>query len=319
MFSPSLESRREHNEMGKSTRVREHIPIMVDEVVDHLACEEGKNYFDLTAGGGGHTRAILKATAPTGQVYACDRDVSALETARENLRDQEGRVQFLHNSIGQVGETFRQSPLPKVDGVLIDCGLSSLQLAEADRGFSFEQTGPLDMRMDRSTGLTAQEWLARIIQDDLAQTIKEWGEDRHYRRIARAIVNARGRAKIQTTTDLAQIIRSAIPAPARSRTIHPATRTFQAIRIAVNDELVELEEGVKTLLQDLPAGARIVVISFHSLEDRIIKNQFRQADKEGWGKVLTKKPLRPTDAEVRINPRSRSAKLRAFAKTSGEK
>jgi 16S rRNA (cytosine1402-N4)-methyltransferase len=285
---------------------------MVEEVVRLLDCAPGKNYLDLTVGGGGHADAILRATAPEGVLVGSDRDTEVLSRAGERLQSFKKRVRLLYGSLQGAREVVRASGLSRIDGALIDCGVSSFQIDDSERGFSFQRSGPLDMRMDRSAARSAAEWIARVTVEDLADALFEYGEERYSRRIARAIVTARKQKKIETTVELAAIVRSAVPRGARAGEIDPATRTFQAIRIAVNEELKELERGLSALLEVLPAGARLVVISFHSLEDRIVKVSFRNAAKENGGRVLTPKPLRPTDAEVSRNPRARSARVRAL-------
>lgn len=317
MFWPSLDFDGRPSRSLLSTPTVEHVPVMLKEVLDLLGCGPRKNFFDLTVGGGGHAEAILRATAPDGMLVGADRDTAALGRAGARLHAFGKRVKLLYGSLKRVRDTVQSSALSRVDGALIDCGLSSHQLEDPQRGFSFQRSGPLDMRMDLSSRLTARDWLARATAKELADAIFRYGEERFARRIARAIVAARKQKKIQTTEELSNVVRAAVPAAARGKGIDPATRTFQAVRIVVNDELAELETGISDLLELLPVGARLVVISFHSLEDRIVKNLFRGAAKEGRGKILTAKPLRPTENEVARNPRARSARLRALEIAGG--
>jgi 16S rRNA (cytosine1402-N4)-methyltransferase len=314
MFWRNLES----DEMCSSlVKGMKHVPVLLSEVLEFLSLRPGKNILDLTLGGGGHADAILEATAPGGKLFGVDRDEWALARAMERLAAHSGRLVTVHNSIGEVQKTFEALGDVRVDGVLIDCGVSSFQLDDPQRGFSFSQNGPLDMRMDRTQDLTAAKWLDRVHESELADVIYQYGDERHSRRIAKAIVTAKKKGLIGGTADLAEVIRRAVPAGARQSRIHPATRSFQAIRIAVNDELGQLKAGLEYLLKTLPAGARIVVIAFHSLEDRIVKDVFRAAAKENRVLLLTKKPVVPQEQEVRENPRARSAKLRALEIVGG--
>ena len=289
--------------------VSAHAPVLQEEVVALFRPQPGGRYLDATVGLGGHAEAILRASAPTGIVLGFDRDAEALSLTGQRLAAfgarlilRQGRYEALAELVGSA-ERF--------DGVLFDLGASSLQLDAADRGFSFSQAGPLDMRMDRGTGATAAEILDRLSERELADLIFAWGEERWSRRIARAIVTARRERSIATTTDLAAIVARSIPRRLWPRHIHPATRTFQAIRIAVNQELVGLERALEDATRLLAPGGRAVVISFHSLEDRIVKQTWRRLEADGGVRVLTKRPITPGAAELSANPRSRSAKLRA--------
>jgi 16S rRNA (cytosine1402-N4)-methyltransferase len=282
-----------------------------NEVLAMLACSPGKHYVDLTLGGGGHAEAILEATAPDGLLVGADRDSEALTRAGKRLQRFGHRVKLLHGDWTQVSETLRQGALPRVDGVLIDCGVSSDQLMEAHRGFSFSAPGPLDMRMDATRGRTAREWLKRASEREIADVLFRFGEERFSRSIAREIVNARAQRKLETTADLVDAVLSALPPSKRAPQLHPATRTFQAVRIHVNEELAQLEEGLRQLFALLPAGARLAVIAFHSLEDRIVKTIFKIGARDGRARILTPKPVRPTPEEENVNPRARSARFRA--------
>lgn len=288
-----------------------HVPVLQKEVLHYLACGSNKTYLDLTVGGGGHAQAILNKTGPKGILIGSDRDPKALARASKRLEPFGQRVQLLQGSMADVEKTIEASNVERIDGVLIDCGLSKDQLEDAERGFSFQIEGPLDMRMDQTRGRTAIQWLARVTERELANAIFQFGQERYSRRIAKAIVHARKQRKLKTTLDLANVVRAAIPRGVRSSRIDPATRTFQAIRIMVNQELVQLECSLKKLFDLLSPGTRIAVISFHSLEDRIVKEWFRKSERNLKARILTKKPVRPSEQENLKNPHSRSARLRA--------
>lgn len=287
-----------------------HEPVMVAEVVEFLAPQRGGVFLDCTVGLGGHARALVEAGAA--RVIGLDRDLDALARAREALVPWAARVDLVHADYRDVARVLDARGISSVDGALADLGVSSLQLDGEGRGFSFRRDEPLDMRMDRSTGPTAAELVAMAPEAELADVIYRHGEERYSRRIARAIVGARQRAAIATTGELAAIVRRAVPSRGYQR-IDPATRTFQALRIWVNRELEGLDRFLQEVVGRLRAGARLVVIAFHSLEDRIVKRTFRALERGGDGavKVLTKRPLVPHDAEIAANPRARSAKLRA--------
>jgi len=287
-----------------------HEPVLLDEVVSLLAPARGGTFVDCTTGLGGHSHALLEGGAT--RLIALDRDENALRAAAERLASYGDRVELVHSDYREIGSVLQQRGIDGVDGILADLGVSSMQLDQEGRGFSFRRDEPLDMRMDRSQGPTAADLIADVDETDLANVIFQYGEERHSRRVARAIVRAREAAPLQTTGALAEVIRRAVPTRGYQR-IDPATRTFQALRIWVNREL----EGLDTFLGDaarrLLAGARFAVITFHSLEDRIVKHTFRALATAGdaW-QVLTKKPVVPGDEEVARNPRARSAKLRAI-------
>jgi 16S rRNA (cytosine1402-N4)-methyltransferase len=266
-------------------------------------------FVDCTLGLGGHARALLAAGAA--RIIGLDRDEDALAGARAALAPFGDRAEFVHADYRDLESVLDSRHIPAIDGALADLGISSLQLDSAGRGFSFQRDEPLDMRMDRSQGDTAADLVARSSERELADVIFRYGEERFSRRIARAIVDARRETPVATTGRLAAIVRRAIPRRGPAR-IDPATRTFQALRIWVNRELDGLDRFVETAMARLRQGARLVVITFHSLEDRIVKHTLRALESRGAGvKVLTKKPLVPRDDEVRDNPRARSAKLRA--------
>jgi 16S rRNA (cytosine1402-N4)-methyltransferase len=282
---------------------------MVAETLRLLAPERGGLFVDCTVGLGGHTRALLEAGAT--QVLGFDRDLDALAHARDALAGFEERVELIHADYRELEQRLGARGRQTVDGVLADLGVSSLQLDAVARGFSFRHDAPIDMRMDTSRGPTAADLLRDVDETTLANLIFEFGEERFSRRIARAIVRAREDAPIATTGQLADIVRRAVPRRGYQR-IDPATRTFQALRIWVNRELEGLDDFVGTAVRHLRPGGRLVVITFHSLEDRIVKHTLRGLDREhGLVQVLTKKPIEATEAEIDANPRARSAKLRA--------
>ena len=286
---------------------------MVAEVLEHLAPSRGGVFVDCTVGLGGHARALLEAGAS--RLIALDRDPAALTEARSALEPFEGRVELVHSDYRRLNDVLDARGVTKVDGVLADLGVSSMQLDSPGRGFSFRQDDPLDMRMDTTAGPTAAESIRDADERTLADVIYEFGEERHSRRIARAIVAARARAPIETTGRLADVVRRAVPRKGYSR-IDPATRTFQAIRIWVNRELDGLDRFFGDVARRLADDGRMVVITFHSLEDRVAKHTLRALQDEGIGlRIRTKRPMVPSDAEVERNPRARSAKLRAAEQT----
>jgi 16S rRNA (cytosine1402-N4)-methyltransferase len=300
-----------------------HAPVMLAEVVAQLAPRSSGIYCDATVGYGGHARAILEASGPDGRLVGLDRDPNALAAARERLADFGDRVALYHAPFSALADVLARAKLPALDGCIADLGVSSPQLDRAERGFSFRREGPLDMRMDPTKGETAAELLRRIDADELEAVLRDLGEERWARRIARSIVAAREAGEpLETTAQLAALVARSMPRHERHK--DPATRTFQALRIAVNGELDELAQ----LLDDAPGalapGGRLVVITFHSLEDRIVKHRFRALagqSPETRGRtpvlrILTKRPLVAGDDEVGRNPRARSAKLRAAEKVT---
>ena len=286
-----------------------HVPVLTREVLDYLRPDRGGLFVDCTVGLGGHARARLEAGAS--RIIGFDRDADALAIARENLAPWRDRVELIHSDYRHVDVELDSRGVASVDGALADLGVSSMQLDREGRGFSFQRDEPLDMRMDRSSGSTAADLVGQASERELADIIFQYGEERFSRRIARKLVEARTSEPIVTTGRLAALVRQAVPVRGYSR-IDPATRTFQAIRIWVNRELEGLDRFVVTLAQRLKAAARLVVISFHSLEDRIVKHTFRALQHEARGTVLTKKPVIAGDEEREQNPRARSAKLRAI-------
>jgi 16S rRNA (cytosine1402-N4)-methyltransferase len=289
-----------------------HEPVMVAEVLDHLAPSRGGVFVDCTVGLGGHARALLDAGAT--RLIGIDRDTDALARAGEALTEFGDRVSLVHGDYRSLVEVLDARGIDRVDGVLVDLGVSSMQLDAPDRGFSFRRDEPLDMRMDRSSGATAADMLAAADERTLADVIYEFGEERHARRVARAIVEAGRTRRIQTTGRLAEVVRQAIPRKGYSR-IDPATRTFQAIRIWVNRELEGLDGFLAHAAGRLAPVGRLVVITFHSLEDRVVKHTLRALQTAGGITIRTKRPQVPTEAEIERNPRARSAKLRAATRS----
>ena len=298
-----------------------HEPVMVAEAVALLEPGRGGLFVDCTVGLGGHTRALLEAGAS--RVLGLDRDPEALRLAAASLAAFSDRVELVHSDYRALDRVLDLRGIDRIGGALADLGVSSMQFDAEGRGFSFRRDEPLDMRMDRSTGPTAADLLRDAGEVELANVIFEFGEERHSRRIARAIVDTRGRQPIATTGQLAEIVRRAVPTRGWQR-IDPATRTFQALRIWVNRELDDLDTFLRGIVERLRDGGRLVVISFHSLEDRIVKHTFRALERaEALVRVLTKRPVGPGDDEIARNPRARSAKLRAaerlaYAGVAGE-
>lgn len=294
-----------------------HQPVMVREVLEALAPAPGERFLDLTIGAGGHSFEIASRLGPEGVLVGMDLDAVILEIAGKRLAGPGlARSHLVHGNYLDCRQALAEAGLEKVDGVLADLGASSLQLGAAERGFSFAKDGPLDMRMDAgANATTAEEIVNEAPEGELAEIFWRYGEERFSRRIARRIAEARRAEKITRTGQLAEIIRRAY-GRYRSWRINPATKVFQALRIAVNDELGNLK-GLLEILPDLvERGGRVAVIAFHSLEDRLVKEDFRSRARSGAYTLITKKPLRPTQAEVEANPRARSARLRA-AKRSG--
>jgi len=306
-----------------------HVPVLLKEAIDFLAVKRGGTYLDATVGLGGHSCEIARRLGAPGHLIGFDKDPTALEVARAVLSSQfpvlsEGAeglatgerrtdsgdwptVSLIHSSFAEVGERVAPASL---DGLLADLGVSSLQLGDAARGFSFQAEGPLDMRMNPMSGETAEQVVNHSDERELADVIYEFGEERRSRRIARAIVRSR---PIRTTKQLVEVISAAARSMKHER-IHPATRTFQALRIFVNRELDDLKALLEAAPRVLKPGGRLVVISFHSLEDRIVKDALREGAKQGWYELLTKKPVTAGEEEIERNPRSRSAKMRAARK-----
>ena len=290
-----------------------HAPVLVSEVVSFLRPRPDGVYVDGTVGLGGHASALLEAGA--GRLIGIDRDEAALALARPVLAGAGTRVELVHADYRDVRRVLAERGLERVAGMVVDLGVSSLQLDDATRGFSFRLSGPLDMRMDRSSGPTAAEMIASADEVTLADVIWRFGEERHARRIARAIVRARARQALTETGTLASVVRAAAGGRGWQR-IDPATRTFQALRIWVNRELDGLDTFLEQAVSALEPGARLAVIAFHSLEDRVVKHTFRRLAAGGGVALVTRKPVGPSDAEVQGNPRARSARLRVVEKAA---
>ena len=285
-----------------------HVPVMTAEILQFLRPEHGGLFVDCTVGLGGHARALLEAGAT--RLVGLDRDLDALSRAAETLAPWRERVELVHADYRAIADVLNARQIAVVDGTLADLGVSSMQFDAPGRGFSFQRDEPLDMRMDRSQGETAADFIARATEVELADTIFRYGEERFSRRIARALVETRRQTPVTTTAQLASIVRRSIPRRGYTR-IDPATRTFQALRIWVNRELDGLDRFLEVAVSRLRAGARFAIITFHSLEDRIVKHTLRGLERrEALIRVLTKKPLTPDENEVQRNPRARSAKLR---------
>lgn len=291
-----------------------HLPVLLEEAVAILQPRPGGRYLDTTVGLGGHAEALLMESAPAGHLCGIDRDAEALALAKGRLSRFGDRVELLQGDFGMLGVIAAENRWGPFDGILFDLGLSSFQLDDASRGFSFMRDGPLDMRMDRQRGgKSAAELLARLSERELARILQDYGEERWARRIAARIVEERRKQPLTSTGQLARLVGAAVPRRTWPRRIHVATRTFQALRIAVNDELARLTHGLQDAVELLATGGRICIISFHSLEDRIVKETLR-----GWARsepprvhLLTKRPIVPTEREIEANLRARSAKLRA--------
>lgn len=302
-----------------------HVPVLLEEVIDGLNVRQGGVYLDGTLGEGGHASEILARFRDT-RVLGGDRDPEAVNSARARLEAFGDRVRFFVRDYRELDRILEEAGEPLVDGILLDLGVSSLQLGTARRGFSFMLDGPLDMRMDQTSGPTAADIVNTLPENELSGVLAEYGEERLARRVAAAIVRERSKSPILTTTRLAQIV-AAVPGMGRVREIHPATRTFQALRIAVNEELAGLRQALMLGVDHLRQGGRMAVISFHSLEDRMVKRAFRVFENpctcprvlavcacgsKPLGRVVTRRAVRPGETEIRANPRARSARLRVF-------
>lgn len=288
----------------------EHVAVLVEETMRFLNVRPGGWYIDATLGGGTHTRALLERSAPDGRVLSLDVDVSAINRMRQSSDSWEDRWVGLETNFRHLADAARQIRFFPVQGTLLDLGLSSDELADPKKGLSFLQNGPLDMRLgpqSNEDGLTAAEIINQWPQEEIIRVLQVFGEERFARRIGQAIIHARHTHPIVTTQDLVDIIQSAVPAIYEKRRIHPATRTFQALRLAVNDELESLKQAIGQAASVLAPGGRLAIISFHSLEDRIVKQAFQARDV--W-LPITKRPVIPGETEQNQNPRSRSAKLR---------
>ena len=289
---------------------------MLAEVLEYLDPKPGKVIIDATVGMGGHSLEIVKRIAPGGKLIAIDRDKESLGLAQERLKDFSDNVEYVYGNFSDIEEISNRLKLEKIDGIVLDLGVSTFQLTQAERGFSFTREGPLDMRLDRNSYISAYDLVNNLNEDEISNLLWSFGQERWHNRIARRVVEERQKHPITTTAELSEIVMRAIPPRFRRfhYRIHPATRTFQAVRIAVNRELEALEQVLARTIPLMTPGGRICVISFHSLEDRVVKWAFRKAATDGAVKILTPKPLTPTESEARANPSSRSSKFRAVEK-----
>ena len=286
-----------------------HIPVLMDEVLQWINPTPGMVIVDGTLGGGGHTRAMAERVGNDGLVISMDRDADAIDRATQKLKGLP--IAVVQSNFSEIPEVLDEMNIDRVDAVLLDLGLSSDQLADRRRGFSFNADGPLDLRFDTERGEPAWQMLARLREENIANLIYEYGEEKFSRRIAKKIVERRRESPVRTAAELAELVRSCIPRSRTSDRIDPATRTFQALRIAVNGELKSLEIALRRIPDRLTEGGRLAIISFHSLEDRRVKNAFREDERL---EVLTRKPIVPGDREEMENPRSRSSKMRVAKK-----
>ena len=289
-----------------------HIPVMLREVIDYLNPGPGKIIVDATLGTGGHSFEILKRITPGGKLIGIDRDEDSLAICRKRLSEFSSSCEFVHGNFVDLDQILEKLGIDKVDGIVFDLGISTYQLKDPERGFSFQQEGPLDMRLDKSSYISAYDLVNNLNESEISNMLWSFGEERWHNRIARLLVEERRNQPISTTTQLAALVMRAIPYRYRKGyyRIHPATRTFQAVRIAVNRELEILETAVKKAVAILGKKAKICVISFHSLEDRVIKHTFRALKADGLIDIVTAKPLTPAPSEVIANPSSRSSKFR---------
>lgn len=286
-----------------------HLPVLIEQVIEFLDPHPNGIYVDCTLGGAGHALKILERSSPTGRLIGIDRDGEAIEEAYIRLKPYEARTTLIHGNFSDLRDILRELNISKVEGIVMDLGVSYQQLIDEKRGFSFQSEGPLDMRMDRTQRKTASQLINTLSREELEGILRRYGEGRWGRKIAKAIVRHRQKTPIVTTIQLRDIISSAVLKPPRR--IHPATKAFQAIRIAVNDELNNLEKAIRDGIPLLRSGGRLCILSFHSLEDRIVKETFRQYEKlTGLITIITKKPIAPSKGEISENPRARSAKLR---------
>lgn len=306
------------------TNTGQHKPVLLEEAIDALVTREDGAYVDGTFGRGGHSRALVARLNEQGRLLSLDKDPTAIKTGRESLGSDD-RVTFIQGSFADLEQWILDWGVEDgVDGILLDLGVSSPQLDDPERGFSFREDGPLDMRMDPTRGVSAAEWLNEAPEREISRVLWEYGEERHARRIARKIVTERGRTPLTRTMQLAELIEDMLGRPERK---HPATRSFQAIRIQVNNELADLAKGIEAGIRQLRPGGRLVVISFHSLEDRLVKRTFREAARPGQVRrnlpehpdqvprlKLLGKARKPSDTEISANPRARSAVMRVAEK-----
>ncbi len=288
-----------------------HIPVLLNEVLKYLNPQPNQNFVDATVGDGGHARAILENTAPNGKLIAIDRDVDSIVRAKSNLKEFENRVIFINDSFGNISKIIEESGFNRIEGILFDFGMSTSQLENSGRGFSFQKGEILDMRYDAKIPITAEDILNDYSEIELFKIFKKLGEEPKSKIITKAIVNARKKKRIRTTKELVEIIEKVLR---RRGKLHPATLIFQALRIEVNQELTEIEKALADIPKILASGGRAAFISFHSLEDRLIKIWAKDLSKKNIIKILNKKPLTASAEELKANPKSRSAKLRVIEK-----
>jgi len=293
-----------------------HTPVMLKEVLDYLNLSPGKIIVDATIGTGGHSKVILERIVPGGKLVGIDRDQESLTIARQRLSEYSDSCEFAHGNFVDIDTILAGLNIKKVDGILFDLGISSFQLEDPHRGFSFQNEGPLDMRLDRDSYISAYDLVNNLNEEEISDLLWTFGQERWHNRIAHLLVEEREKQPIATTRELADIVVKAIPHRYRHRyyRIHPATRTFQAVRIAVNRELETLEAAINKAIVILGKKARICVISFHSLEDRVVKHTFRSSAANGLIEIITPKPLTPMQSEIAENPSSRSSKFRVAEK-----
>ena len=304
-----------------------HIPVLFDEVIENLNIKGDGIYFDGTLGGGGHSEGILKKLGPAGRLIATDQDRDAIESTKARLESYSDKLTIVKSNFVNIDTVLKDLGVDKVDGILLDLGVSSYQFDNAERGFSYRNDAPLDMRMDRDTGITAADVVNDYSEEELTRIIREYGEEPFAGRIAREIVRAREQGRIETTFQLNDIIKDALPAKVKNKKGHPAKQTYQAIRIELNHELEVLSGALDKMIDLLLPGGRLCIITFHSLEDRMVKNKFREAmnpcicppdfpvcvcGRKSKGKVVTRKPIVARDSELEENSRAKSAKLRVF-------
>ncbi|MCX5710713.1 MAG: 16S rRNA (cytosine(1402)-N(4))-methyltransferase RsmH, partial [Candidatus Omnitrophica bacterium] len=289
-----------------------HTPVMLHEVIDYLNPAPGQIIVDATLGTGGHSLEILKRITPGGRLIGIDRDEDSLAICRSRLSEFSASCEFIHANFVDLDQVLEKLGIDKIDGIVFDLGISTYQLRDIERGFSFQEEGPLDMRLDKSSYISAYDLVNNLNEDEISQMLWSFGQERWHNRIAHLLIEERRNQPISTTKQLADLVMRAIPYRYRRGyyRIHPATRTFQAVRIAVNRELEILESAVKKAVAILGKQAKICVISFHSLEDRVIKHTFRALKADGLIDIITAKPLTPTASEVAANPSSRSSKFR---------
>lgn len=302
-------------QLGFQMQEKLHTPVMLREVLEYLNLGPGKVIVDATVGTGGHAQEILGRISPGGELIGIDRDIESLAVAKDRLKGFGASVILAQGNFMDIDAILKDSGISKVDGMLFDLGISSFQLEDPNRGFSFQQEGPLDMRLDRDSYILAYDLINNLTEEEISSLLWNFGQERWHNRIAHLLVKEREKHPIATTRELSNIVVKATPYKYRHYRIHPATRTFQAMRIAVNRELETLDIAMGKIPELLNAAGRACVISFHSLEDRVVKVRFKEFAYKGLMKILTPKPLTPTEEEVENNPSSRSSKMRAAERT----